>query len=203
MRTLMPVSTSIPEERMPIFSAADSAVFGRTQSGAPWPDLDVAEQAQLRSVRVRLKELAQQLVEPASRRAVPMVSFVSTLNPNGRVPGELWSCLFPQTVGNKSCALQFAIIINETGAEICCCLGAGTSQTNASAALRDYQEAWKHLRQQLFDVPPSTLQAVESELGDRWRPGYVTQAARISHHFASGSCMPHRRPEPGRPFPAT
>ena len=124
-----------------MFSAADSAVFGRTRSGASWTDLDVAEQAQLRSIRVRLKELAQQLVEPASRRAVPMVSFVSTLNPNGRVPGELWSCLFPQGVGNKSYALQFAIIINDTGAEVCCCLGAGTSQTSASEVLRDYQEA--------------------------------------------------------------
>ncbi len=169
MRTLMPAPTPTFEAGSPAFSAADSAVFERTRAGAAWTDLDSAAQERFRSIRGRLKELALQLVEPATRAGLPAVSFVSTLNPNGRVPGELWSCVFPQAVGNKSYALQFAIILNGTGAEICCCLGAGTSQTQAPEAVREYQEAWENLRRRLTSAPVPMLQTVEASLGDRWQ----------------------------------
>src|SRR5688500_15000007 len=86
------------------FSAADCAVFGRVRSGAPWGDLAPTDQAQLRDARLRLKSLAEQLTEPTTHVSVPMAAFVSTLNPSGRVPRELWSCVFPREAGNKSYA---------------------------------------------------------------------------------------------------
>jgi 5-methylcytosine-specific restriction protein B len=159
----------MPDAGTRTFTANDCVVFGRTRAGSPWTDLDGSDQGHFRSIRARLKELAQQLVQPAALMAVPLVSFVSTLNPSGRVPREIWSCVFPEAVGNKSYALQFAVIINGAGAEICCCLGAGTSQTSAPEAMRDYQGAWQQLLRRLADVPLTTLQLVESGLGKRWQ----------------------------------
>ncbi len=153
----------------PVFSATDCAVFARTRAGGLWTDLDPGDQDQFRSIRQRLKALAQQLVDPATRVSVPMKSFVSTLNPSGRAPGELWSCVFPQIAGNKSYGLQLAVIINGAGAEICCCLGAGKSQVSAPDLVRDHQGTWEHLRHQLASAPASTVQAVESRLGNRWQ----------------------------------
>ena len=165
----MTASPSMSDAESPAFSEADSAVFDQTEAGAAWTDLNSADQERFRSIRGRLKQLAQRLVAPATRAAVPMVPFVSTLNPNGRVPGELWSCVFPQAVGNKSYALQVAVIINSTGAEISCCLGAGTSQTRAPEAVREHQEAWEKLRHRLADVPAAMQQTLEANLGDTWQ----------------------------------
>ena len=176
----MTASPSMSDAEPPAFSGADSAVFDRTEAGAAWTDLDSADQERFRSIRGRLKPLAHRLVAPATRAAVPMVPFVSTLNPNGRVPGELWSCVFPQAVGNKSYALQFAVIINSTGAEISCCLGAGTSQTRAPEAVREHQEAWEKLQLRLAGVPASMRQTLEANLGDTWqlRKSWLLESGR-------------------------
>ena len=55
--------------------------------------------------------LKSALVEPATRASVSMRAFVATLNPSGRVPRALWSCVYPAVAGNKSFALQFAALV--------------------------------------------------------------------------------------------
>ncbi len=164
----METSDSAPHAERPRFSGADCAVFGQTRAGAPWTDLGDGAQEQFRSLRTRLKTVAQALVEPATRASVSMMAFVATLNPSGRVPRALWSCVYPAVAGNKSFALQFAVIVNGTGAEICCCLGAGSSQVAAADVARKQQEAWASLHRRLATVPNAVRESVETGIGDRW-----------------------------------
>src|SRR4051812_49049129 len=120
----------MPSVSSPIsFTSSDCAAFGKYPPGFSWTAAESADQEIYRSVRVRLRELAEALCEmlPVS---VPMASFVSTLNPNGRTPSDMWCCVFPRQVPNKSYALQFALIVSPGGLEVCCCLGAGSSQVN-------------------------------------------------------------------------
>ena len=164
----MATSGSAPHAERPRFSRADCAVFGRTRARAPWTDLPDEAQERFRNLRTRLKAIARALVEPATRASVSMTDFVSTLNPNGRAPRELWSCVYPAVAGNKSFALQFAVIVNGTGAEICCCLGAGSSQVAAPDVARQQQEAWASLHGHLATVPNAVRELVETGIGDRW-----------------------------------
>ena len=81
----------------------------------------------------------------------------------------MWSCVFPTTVSNKSFALQLAVIINGAGSEVCCCLGAGTSQETDPDTLTQLRQAWTALKTALASVPDDTQQALERQLVDRWQ----------------------------------
>ncbi|MSQ48744.1 MAG: AAA family ATPase [Deltaproteobacteria bacterium] len=156
------------EDEAPAFTSADCTVFSAYTPGVSWTIATVEDQEKLRSVRRRLKSLAARLI-PAASAGVPMSSLVSTLNPNGRIPGDLWCCVFPQQVSNKSFALQFALIISAHGAEICCCLGSGTTQLNDAASVAAGESAWESLRKRLAEAPETLRQEIESSLRGEWQ----------------------------------
>src|SRR5262245_22725443 len=108
----------MPTEELELaaFSDADRRVFTSFQPGSSWTSIPPDTQERLRSIRRRLKVLSAQLAVAVSPR-LQMSSIVSTLNPNGRAPQDLWCCVFPQQVPNKSFALQFAVILSGDGAE--------------------------------------------------------------------------------------
>ena len=151
------------------FAVSDCEIFTRNRSGSPWNDVESADQERFKDIRLRLKILAQQLAPIATNVAVPVSSIASQTAPNGRVPREMWSCVFPSTVHNKSFALQFAVIINGTGSEVCCCLGAGTSQETDAATLAQLQQSWTALKSALASVPDGIQQELERRLADNWQ----------------------------------
>ncbi|WP_406631369.1 AAA family ATPase [Amycolatopsis sp. WGS_07] len=146
------------------FGTPDCDVFARYPERVPWSSETVPgqDQNQFRSVRNRLKKLAGWLAETIQTE-VRLRSFVSTLQPNGLTPEDMWCCIYPADVPNKSYALQVALIVSEDGAELCLCLGAGRSQLSGPqrAIAEDYLE---RLQSALRNTPPSVVQAVEKAL---------------------------------------
>ena len=61
------------------------------------------------------------------------------------------------------------MIINDTGSEVCCCLGAGTSQETDAATLLQLQQSWTALKTALASVPDEIQQELERQLGDNWQ----------------------------------
>ncbi len=151
------------------FTASDCEPFNRNKSGAPWNDASPGDQDRFKDIRLRLKTLAQHLAPIATKLGISVSSAASQTAPNGRVPREMWSCVFPDSVANKSFALQFAVIINGAGSEVCCCLGAGTSQETDSATLSRLEQAWRSLTTALGSIPAEVQQTLEGQLGDRWQ----------------------------------
>jgi MoxR-like ATPase len=82
---------------------------------------------------------------------------------SGRTQPNIWSCIFPAAVVNKSYALQVALIISERGAEICVCLGAGRSSANDATRAQGDQEL-RALQGKLTSAPPDVVRAVDSLL---------------------------------------
>ncbi len=85
-----------PDEQSISFTAADCLTLGKYQQRVPWTESNVSaeDQAQLRSIRSRLKILAGR-VEQESSIDLPLTPRVSVLNPNGKTPTDYWSCIVP------------------------------------------------------------------------------------------------------------
>ena len=76
----------------------------------------------LKNVWIKLKALSQRLADsPAA--PIPLNADTSHYVPNGRSPREIWCCVYPLAISNKSYGLQIALIISERGAEVCFCQG--------------------------------------------------------------------------------
>ena len=84
-----------PQRLAVAFATSDCEPFTRNKSGAPWNDVDPADQARFKDIRLRLKILAQQLAPVASNKGVPVSSVASQTAPNGRVPRECGRACFP------------------------------------------------------------------------------------------------------------
>lgn len=153
----------------PAFTADDCTLFDRNQSGKAWDSITPGDQDGFKDLRRRLKSAAEHLAPRASRAGLPFASVASLPNPNGRVPREIWSCVFPRSVGNKSFALQFALIINGQGAEVCCCLGSGSSQDADPERVRQNRADWISLQARLRSVSPDLRHQLEAQLHDRWQ----------------------------------
>jgi hypothetical protein len=147
------------------FTRDDCAVFQRYPKSVPWNDdyVDPVDQARFRSTWERLKRLAEWLTAEVDDLYPPMKGLASHYQANGRSQTDIWCCIFPRMVVNKSYALQVALIVSAHGAEICLCLGAGRSaltEPRLSAA----QSAFRSLQSRLMSVPPHVVQAVEGGL---------------------------------------
>ena len=117
-----------------------------------------------KSIRDRLKQLAEWLTEGV-QVDIPLRPFTSLYQANGSTQKIIWCCVYPADVPNKSYALQVALIISATGAELCLCLGAGRSQLQGTKRA-EAEEALQHLRQQLASVPQALLNQLHGRLPD-------------------------------------
>ncbi|NHC16050.1 AAA family ATPase [Motilibacter sp. E257] len=119
---------------VPALTAGDCALFSRYPDKVPFKEenLEPGDKEAFQELRLRLQRLAQWLAATAPVHT-ELKAHASLYSANGRTVRDLWSCVFPERAGNKSYALQVAIIVSENGAEVTACLGAGTS------ALKDEQ----------------------------------------------------------------
>jgi MoxR-like ATPase len=150
------------------FTRDDCALFGRYPKSVPWKDdyVDPADQSRFRSIWERLKRLAEWLALEVDNIYPPMKWLASRYQANGRSQADIWCCIFPSSVVNKSYALQVALIISADGAEVCLCLGAGRS-AEKEPRLSTAQNAFRSLQSCLASVPPDVVQAVEGSLPSR------------------------------------
>src|SRR5208283_4330447 len=127
------------------FSRSDCEVFQRYPHKVPYKDefVSIDDQQIFRSIWQRMKGLASDLA--GSTRLVPDL-------PSMKV------------VPNKSYALQVALIVSARGAELCVCLGAGTSTIKDPQRRSEAEEAWRELQSRLVSVPANVVQAVERSL---------------------------------------
>jgi MoxR-like ATPase len=142
------------------FGLEDCKLFERYANPVHWNKENVSapDQALFKSIRDRLKELAAWLASNTPVD-VPLHAYTSLYQANGRSQRDIWCCVYPAGVPNKSYALQVALIISAAGAEVCLCLGASQSQLRG-AALADAEKAFHELQARLSSVP----QAVEEDL---------------------------------------
>ena len=89
--------------------------------------------------------------------------------PNGRSPKEIWCCVYPATISNKSYGLQIALIISERGAEVCFCEGSGTSQIADLTRKRELEGQLEVMRKRLGALPPEIVASVEASQNRKWR----------------------------------
>ena len=145
------------------FTAEDCAVFARYPQRVPWAEVSDDDQQKMRDIRRRLHTMARAMaLEPLG--VVPMRPFVSTLNPNGRSPADMWCCVFPEEVPNKSYALQVALIIKSDEAELCACLGSGQAQERDPDRIRANQAARQRLKRRLAEVPSEVRRSLAASL---------------------------------------
>ncbi len=159
-----------------VFSAEDCAVFERYPNSASWKDVPLADQEIFKGVWVKLKALSEKLAEsPAA--LIQLKANTSLYTPNGRSPKEIWSCVYPLAISNKSYGLQVALIISERGAEVCFCQGSGTSQVAEPAKKRELEGHFANMRKRLASVPQELVAAVETSGKREWfyRKSWLTK----------------------------
>jgi MoxR-like ATPase len=146
------------------FGQDDCRLFEKYPERVHWRDENVSseDQAAFKDIWQRLKQMADWLAENA-RMDVVLQPFVSAYQANGYSQKDIWCCVFPADVPNKSYGLQVAFIISAGGAEICICLGAGASQIRG-LGLAAAQHVLEELRTRLSSVPASVVDALEKEL---------------------------------------
>ena len=147
------------------FTKADCETFAGKLTSQNFATLPQATKDALDSIRQRLLTIAK---DAATRHATALLlkPFASMKNPSGRGPRNLWCCVYPAEVPNKSFGLQLALILSTEGAEFCFCMGAGESQS----AEEDIEslKALAKCRKALAAVPASTVAAVDASLNGRW-----------------------------------
>jgi len=158
------------------FSAEDCAVFERYPNSASWKDVPLADREIFKGVWDKLKVLSEKLAEsPAA--LIQLKANTSLYTPNGRSPKEIWSCVYPLAISNKSYGLQVALIISERGAEVCFCQGSGTSQVAEPAKKRELERHFANMRKRLATVPQELVVVVEKSAKREWfyRKSWLTK----------------------------
>ncbi|MEV4847295.1 AAA family ATPase [Micromonospora matsumotoense] len=147
------------------FSEAECDIFARYPERVRWDKSTVppVDQEAFRRVRKKLSNLARWAAQRTTSKS-PLKDFVSTLQPNGRTPEDMWCCVYPYNAPNKSYALQLALIISEDGAELCLCLGSGTSQLRQTETRQDGEQYLQILQSRLRSTPEHIVKAVTKAL---------------------------------------
>ncbi|WP_062435108.1 AAA family ATPase [Herbidospora daliensis] len=153
----MPVDVSFFEE--------DTRIFERYSQPVRWNNDAVPQDDQkyFKGIWERLKILSSWLQENAAID-LDMRATTSGYQANATTAREIWCCIYPAEVPNKSYALQVALIISARGAEICICLGAGNSQVKEPEKMQAAERSLEHLRNRLLTVPPDIIQQVATAL---------------------------------------
>ena len=149
------------------FQIEDCEVFKKYPGGVSWKQVSQADQGLFKNVWAKLKELAKNLAGSATA-PVPLKTDTSHYVPNGRSPKEIWCCVYPSAISNKSYGLQVAAIISERGAEVCFCMGSGTSQIADLAKKHELETGLETARKHLRSVPKGLIVAVEESQNRKW-----------------------------------
>lgn len=149
------------------FDVGDFELFGRYPTSRPYGDVTAPDKDHFKAIREKLKAIAA-LASADYSASLPMRHLASHTNPNGRSATSLWCCIYPSKVPNKSFGLQFALILNQLGAEFCFCLGAGTSQVAVPGAAHTNLTALTQMKEQLLRLDPTVLQTVAANIDQGW-----------------------------------
>src|SRR5438067_5053039 len=109
------------------FGVDDCKLFERYPSRVPWDEVTNQDKAAFKDIRERLKAIANSAAANVES-SVQLKAFTSLHEANGRSVADIWCCVHPASVANKSYAFQVALIISRRGGEMCFCVGAGASQ---------------------------------------------------------------------------
>ena len=158
------------------FDSNDCAALGRYPNSVAWNEVSEPDRDRFKRIRSKLKILATELAS-ARAVAVPLRGGVSLATPNGRSPREIWSCVYPASVPNKSYGLQVALIVSARGAEVCFCMGKGDSQIADPAKKADLRRAFDVARAKLSSIPQEVRASVEERRKERWsyRRSWLTE----------------------------
>ena len=177
-------------------TSADFALFERHPFVGLGGDPDRRSGTHTATCRKRLETLSEGTASCQYPSRTKMRAFQSHPTPNGRNPTELWCCIFPEEVANKSFALQFALIVSRGGVEICFCLGAGAAQTDPQA-LAPLRADFFRMRARLSELDPALAAATDSrlvsEVGNTAALGGKCPEVGTLSAFRSGSAL---RPHP-------
>jgi MoxR-like ATPase len=149
------------------FTAEEFELFARHPSSRPWAEIPAPDKARFKSIRNKLKAIAQRAADLNSTR-LGMKAYASLYSPNGRSATDLWCCIYPTKVPNKSFGLQFALILNSNGAEFCCCLGAGTSQVSDPAEAAQLSQELDRTKVRLKELDPGVSDRISAAVGEEW-----------------------------------
>jgi len=149
------------------FEFEDFSLFSRYPTSRPFGDVPEPDKVLFQTIRQRLKNIAEATTQSFPAQ-LEMKAHASLYSPNGRSATELWCCIYPASAPNKSFALQFALILNQNGAEFCCCLGAGTSQVTNVAAVNQNANALEQVRQALKSTSIETVNSMGVVVENEW-----------------------------------
>jgi hypothetical protein len=149
------------------FSSADCDLLRRYSHGATWDSVVTNDKVAYKELRDRLKALVggAAVAYPGSTQMRP---FASLYVPSGRPAGIVWACIYPSAVPNKSFGLQVALIISPDGAEICFCLGSGTSQDTDPLQIERNLAAMESMKNRLGNLPLEVVDALEARIRGKW-----------------------------------
>jgi MoxR-like ATPase len=161
-------STVAPPQVEP-FTAGDCDFFDKKRGR--WTELPDDEKERYRDLRGRLNALAASMTS-GTIGAIPVRPVVSMFHPSGYAAKDMWCCVYPAAIKNKSYGLQVAFIIGASGAELCFCLGSGYARERSEANRKLNQEAFERMQQRLGSLPVSARQMIEEAL-----PGWQLRKA--------------------------
>lgn len=139
------------------FDRTDCEVFERYPKPVLWRDenVDPTDQALFKGIRERLANLADWLRQNAYID-IPLKSFTSRYEISGYSQRDIWCCIYPAVVPNKSYGLQIAFIISARGGEVCICLGAGRSNLHGPKLI-EAERTLQRLQERLASVPENVV----------------------------------------------
>lgn len=149
------------------FTAQDCQLLARFQESMPWNNAAEIDRNAIKDLWNRLKQVAIQAAKKYSG-STEVKEFSSHPTPNGRTPKELWCCIYPKAVPNKSYGLQVALIVWGPGIEICFCLGSGTGQINNADARNKSEMALAQLRLGLQRLPLELRRDLGNAVSQNW-----------------------------------
>src|SRR4030095_824237 len=139
------------------FSTADCDVFARNPKKVKWPDgVSQPDRKIFIDIRDRIQQLARELASKA-KLSVDLKPLTSLYEVSGRSVTDIWCCVYPSSVPNKSYAFQVALIISQHGAEMCFCAGAGRAEIRDSEKARELQGMFNAAKQRLASIPPGIV----------------------------------------------
>src|SRR5436189_6411099 len=94
------------------FTREDCQVFARYPESVSWQQVKKDDQEIFKSIRGRLKQLSDEVAATAKAESIDLHAKTSLPTPNGRSPREIWSCVDPASVLNKSDATQLELHIS-------------------------------------------------------------------------------------------
>jgi hypothetical protein len=157
----------LPSEDEPAFFPDDFALFERYRTSVNYGRVPEEDKARFSDLRQRVKQILN-----STLAHVPQVekwkTHLSTKNPNGNTPKDLWCAIYPPEAFNKSYAVQAAFIICERGVEMCFCLGAGDAQIGDPEERQKNQSYFANVRGQLRALAVEDLNTLAKSLDEKW-----------------------------------